>query len=166
MRLELYYRVPSGDIENHIGTGWLAGKSMVMTAGHIAYSQEYGMLLAVEVSVAYDLGSPLKRRGTHISVHRGWYTSFQDQYDIACIRLSDPFTEESPMPLCVSAWHNRKSMSVAGYSEDKNNGERMYYASRPLEWYDSRPYHLLLHDMDTEGGTFSAITPMLSSSFD
>lgn len=166
MRLELYYRAPSGYIENHIGTGWLADKNIVMTAGHIACSQEYGMLLAVEVSIAYDLRSPLKRSGTHVSVHRGWYTSFQDRYDIACIWLSDPFTEEIPMPLCVSAWHNRKSMSVAGYSEDKYDGERMCFASRLLERYDSRPYYLLLHDMDTEGGTFSATTPMLLSSFD
>jgi V8-like Glu-specific endopeptidase len=144
-----------------IGTGWLIDVCTIATAGHNVYCALDGYAADIQVDIGYhgnehvDLES---RRGKHIAVHWGWRRNELDKYDLAFIRVGEPFENVEPIPWKVSpVIGNDILIEVVGYPRDVPDGEegQYMYVSKGYTSYNLESSNFMLeYTLDTKRGTW------------
>ena len=150
-----------------IGTGWLAGPSTVVTAGHCVFHASLGGSgWAKRIDVIPGLnGSDVPRFGPltaagataarQFSAHTKWAMSTgapNGDFDVGCIHLDKPLGDEA-------GWFTFAAMSpqelsdytvnVAGYPADRGAGRELYHNANRITEITERRVH---YEIDTYGG--------------
>ncbi len=152
-----------------IGTGWLLGPRLVVTAGHCVHEGAGGAFFE-SVEVIPGMNGPVRPFGSQIAMKAQlrasdeWKTGGSMALDYGAIILSAPFQSQSgatPGNLSVQilpdASLNARNVFLSGYPGDKNFGS---------QWEDSDPIHgvesqRLRYMLDTFGGqSGSAVVPV------
>ncbi len=147
-----------------IGTGWLAGPSTIVTAGHCVHHEQMGGW-ATEIEVSCGRNGqefPFPSvRATNFSAHARWVSDHDPDYDVACIHL-DPPASGQPLgeqvgwfAIAALSADDLKShlVNISGYPADLADGtEQYFHANRVLQITDRR----IFYDVDTYGGQSGA----------
>lgn len=150
-----------------IGTGWLAGPSTVITAGHCVFHADLGGSgWARQIEVIPGLNGAERPRFGPItggepiisqlfSAHTRWASSSAGpdaDFDIGCIHLSKPIGDETgwfgfaalPTDELSDSWVN-----VAGYPADRGAGRELFHNANRITELSGRRVH---YEIDAYGG--------------
>jgi glutamyl endopeptidase len=149
-------RITSRTGNQYVGTGWLAGPSLVVTAGHCVYlhkdggwAREITVIPALDGNEAPRFG-PIKAR--RLRTVDGWVNGKAAGSDYGGILLDQPLGETLGY-FAVGALGDdqlkRSWANISGYPTDRGSAREQYYHARLLvEVNESR----LFYDIDTFGG--------------
>ena len=95
--------------------------------------------------------------GEYVAIHWGYYKTRQDVYDLAVIRVSEPFEHVRSYIRYDACPINGRQIAIVGYPcpDTRKGMEGTYmYISRGLACYNlAGDDGMLRHLLDTEGGT-------------
>lgn len=143
-----------------VGTGWLAGPSTIVTAGHCVHHQGFfgGWAERIEVSAGRDQSDfPFGTiTATRFSSVDRWVTDADPDFDIGCIQLDEPLGDTvgwfgfGTVPPAELRDH---MVNISGYPGDRGAGtEQYFHANRVLHVGERRVFY----DVDTFGGQSGA----------
>lgn len=143
---------PAGSRE---GSGWLAGRDTVITAGHNVFSAALGgWARSVIVSPGQDEQAVPNGRFTassFLSV-RGWVEQADPRFDYAMIRLPNPVGDRLGY-FSYAAYSDeelaRRNLNIAGYPLYPGLGEQLIYHGNKVR--EVSPYHLF-YEIRTQPG--------------
>ncbi len=149
----------AGDLQ-FVGTGWLAGPSTVVTAGHCVIDEQSMGGWATEIRVTPGRNGTDRRFGSFISRSfssvSGWVVGKDRDQDYGAIHLAEPIGDElgwfdtAALPTSTL---NGAHVNVSGYPADKGNGsEQHYHADKVIRAENRR----IFYEVDTFGGQSGA----------
>lgn len=149
-------RITSRTGNQYVGTGWLAGPSLVVTAGHCVYlhkdggwAREITVIPALDGHQAPRFGALKAKRFRTVD---GWIDGKAAGSDYGGILLDQPIGEQLGY-FAVGALGDRQLKrswaNISGYPSDRGSAREQYFHARLLvEVNESR----LFYDIDTFGG--------------
>ncbi len=155
-RVHCSLQITAADDSMWIGTGWLVGPRLVVTAGHCIYIRSNiparnGWVKRVVVMPGRDgtslpFGSTVS---TNFRTVNAWANSGNHEYDYGAILLNTPIGNATGW-LGYGNWSNLDGVvgNISGYPGDKPAGTQWYH-SRPITSATDRKVH---YTIDTAGG--------------
>jgi len=146
--------ITSKDGDSFIGTGWIAGPRLVITAGHCVFNSSYnGWMESIEVIPGRDGDSePFGRyRSKLLCSMERWTSAGDENYDIGAIILSEDLDSRlGSFSFGFYPDHQLKTqmVNISGYPICGVGEEQMHHSNRICSVTD----HKLYYDVDTEGG--------------
>ncbi len=145
---------------NFMGTGWLAGKKTIITAGHcvMELSQMGGWASRIVVSAGRDDQThPFGQiAATRFAALDRWVNQQVPDFDVGCIHLDAPLGDStgwfgvlSPSPDELHGYR----VNVAGYPSDLGGGRFLYHHRNSVKHVSARR---VFYDTDTYGGQSGA----------
>lgn len=150
---QLIITMPDG--KQYIGTGWLAGPRLVMTAGHCVHDGGSGKQWASKIEVIPAMNGSRRPYGTYVSRSfisvNGWTRNRNFDYDYGCILL--PSNVGNSLGYMGFANYNDSTLrsitlNTAGYPGDKPFGTQWFTTGR-VNNLSSRQIYTF---MDIKGG--------------
>ncbi len=149
-------RITAGDGSPWVGTGWLAGPRLVITAGHVVHiANRGGWVSEVEVVPGADggaapFGSVVSRRFRTV---RGWAEGQNGAHDYGAILLPPEASLGDRLGFFgVAALDDADlgaaALHLSGYPADKPVNTQWHHA-RSVGWVEPE---LIFYDIDTAGG--------------
>lgn len=147
-------KITAEDGSPFIGTGWIAGPRLIVTAGHCVFNRVYnGWMKSIEVIPGLDGDTePFGRyHSTHFCSMERWITAGDENYDIGAIVLSENL--DSSLGSFSFGFHpdpnlTDQMVNISGYPISTVGEEQMHHSNRICAVTD----HKLYYDVDTEGG--------------
>lgn len=132
---QLVITMPNGD--QYIGTGWLAGPRLVMTAGHCVHDGGQGKKWAKRIEVIPGMNGSSRPYGTFVSTAflstQGWTQNGNFDYDYGCILLPSR-VGDSLGYMGFASYSNstllNMTLNSAGYPGDKPFGTQWFTTGR------------------------------------
>lgn len=156
------------------GTGWLIDEKTVVTAAHNLYEKPTKGATRYAEVVFVTIGSSgtetqktdkaERRRGKSAAIHLGFYSqdpnshdAWWEKYDMAVIRLEDPFRESKCFEWRTTPLQEKDvTIEVVGYPGDlpstADEGLIMYKAQQCIDLNLKRDGHQLSYQLDTAKG--------------
>ncbi|KAJ7439514.1 hypothetical protein FB451DRAFT_1059581 [Mycena latifolia] len=187
VKIQSRFQKKNGDEVWMMGTGWLVGPDLLVTAGHVVYDKAYGFGAATQIKcyIGYDgvesvanpetIPAVQPRYGSKVVTTESWTKDNEARpHDLAFIQVHKAFVGN----LNVFKFTNTMSpatmrLGVVGYPGDKRfndekNGEKgaqMYELfDRTTFDLDTHPQHMISYEISTFGGQSGA--PILSQTKD
>ena len=143
---------PAGSRE---GSGWLAGRDTVITAGHNVFSAPLGgWATRIVVSPGqddYQLPNGRFTASSFLSV-RGWVEQHDPRFDYAMVRLPDPVGDRVGY-FSYAAYSDeelaRRNLNIAGYPLYPGLGEQLIYHGNKIRYVS--PHHVF-YEIRTQPG--------------
>ena len=147
-------QIRSKDGSEYVGTGWLAGPRLIITAGHCVHHSTYGGW-AQQITVIPGRDGSEEPFGSFVSNNfysmKKWFSSADENYDIGAIILSEDIgLKLGYFSFGVYPDDLLKShlINISGYPASVYGEEQMHHANR----ISDATKHKLYYDIDTEGG--------------
>lgn len=146
--------INSKDGDSLIGTGWIAGPRLIITAGHCVFNKTYsGWMDSIDIIPGRDGDSePFGRytSKTFCTMER-WTNAGDENYDIGAIILSNDL--DSRLGYFSFGYYPDSNLSaqmvnISGYPICIAGEEQMHHSNRICAVTD----HKIYYDVDTEGG--------------
>lgn len=137
-----------------IGTGWVAGPRLIITAGHCVFNKVYdGWMENIEIIPGRDGQlEPFGRyKAKSFRTMERWCSAGDENYDIGAIILSndlDSSLGSFAFGFYPEARLKSQMVNISGYPICNVGEEQMHHSNRVCEVTD----HKLYYDVDTEGG--------------
>lgn len=147
-------QITASDDEQMIGTGWIAGPRLIITAGHCVFDSFINEWMKEIVVIPGRNGDvePFGRyvSGKFCSMER-WTSAGDENYDIGAIFLSEDL-DSSLGSFAFGSYPDSdlssQMINISGYPICTVGEEQMHHANR----INSITTHKLYYDVDTEGG--------------
>ncbi len=146
--------ITSEDGDCLIGTGWIAGPRLIITAGHCVFQSVYGgWMKTIDVIPGRDSEEePFGRyKSTRFFSMERWVTAGDENYDIGAIVLSEDLDRRLGWFSFASYPDSQleaQMVNISGYPVCAVGEEQLHHANR----ISSVTNHKLYYDVDTEGG--------------
>jgi V8-like Glu-specific endopeptidase len=146
--------ITAKDGSQFIGTGWIAGPRLIITAGHCVFNKTYdGWMESIQVIPGRD--GELEPFGRYSSkllrTMERWSTAGDENYDVGAIILSEDLDDKlGSFTFGFYPEHRLISqmVNISGYPRCTAGEEQMHHSNRICDVTD----HKLYYDVDTEGG--------------
>lgn len=146
--------ITSKDGDSCIGTGWIAGPRLIITAGHCVFNDVYnGWMKSIDIIPGRDGESePFGRyRSESFCSMERWTVAGDENYDIGAIILSEDLDSRLgwfSFGSYPESHLTAQMVNISGYPICVVGEEQMHHSNRICAVTD----HKLYYDVDTEGG--------------
>ncbi len=154
-----YLDITAGDGSKHLGTGWLAGDSTVITAGHCVFMHGHGgWVKRVRVHAGRN-GTAEYAAPVSAKVFRsvsGWTNQAARKFDYGAILLPSKLGEQTGFFGFASIPDSKVrelKVNIAGYPDDKPPHGSLWWQARRVDDFDNM---VLRYAIDTSGGQSGA----------
>jgi len=138
----------------YVGTGWIAGPRLVMTAGHCVYSKDslggWAQSIAVSPGRGSDSSAPVYV-STSFKACDHWISREDENHDYGAIILDDDIGDKHGFFSSSSysdAYLTNRLLNISGYPGSRAGEIQMHHENRVNSLSPTRIYY----DIDTEGG--------------
>lgn len=154
-RLICSLKISCKDGSEYVGTGWIAGPRLIITAGHCVYNESYDGGWANEITIIPGRDGSNEPFGSFKSTKlhsvKEWVDSGDENNDIGAIILESDIGSDIGF-FAFGAYPNSdlesQLINISGYPGSVYGEEQMHHANR----ISNTTKYKLYYDIDTEGG--------------